>query len=51
MNTRTLFVPVLLAVAVAADAQQMPWAKDFSSAKALATKSKKLIMVAFFTEW
>ena len=51
LTPRTLVVPALLVVAAVSGAQGMPWAKDFNAAKATAEKSKKLIMIDFFTEW
>jgi hypothetical protein len=51
MNPRTtMSVVIALACGVAA-AGEMPWAKDFASAQALAKSSGKLIMVDFYTEW
>ena len=51
MTPRTLVVPALLAFAAISGAQGMPWAKDFKAAKSAAEKSKKLIMIDFYTEW
>ena len=32
-------------------AGDMPWAKDFASAKKMAKSSGKLIMLDFYTDW
>jgi hypothetical protein len=32
-------------------AEEMPWAKDWESAKKAAAESKKLLMVDFYTDW
>jgi thioredoxin-related protein len=41
----------LLALAAVAPAQGITWAKGFDSARAMASKSNKLIMVDFWTTW
>lgn len=42
---------VLMALAALAPAQGIAWAKGFDSAKALAAKSNKVIMIDFWTTW
>lgn len=42
---------LLLALAALSSAQAVSWAKGFDSAKALAGKSNKLIMIDFWTTW
>lgn len=45
------FGALLLLLSAGAAADQIRWAKDWTSAKAAAKAGKKLIMIDFFTEW
>lgn len=51
MNARFLTIGALGLLAASAIAAEMPWAKDFKSAQAAASKSNKLIMLDFYTDW
>jgi hypothetical protein len=50
---KKLLVPaaLLAAFTVGAQAQTMPWAKDFAAAQKLAASTKRLVMVDFYTDW
>ena len=51
MRTKTLIILATAALAGAAIAGEMPWAKTYEAARVKAKSSGKLIMVDFFTEW
>jgi len=51
MRRTTLSALVLVLVAPAVMADEMPWAKDWETAKTTGGKENKLIMVDFFTDW
>ena len=51
MSFRTPLSVVIALTASLAFAGEMPWAKDFASAKKLAKSSGKLIMLDFYADW
>ena len=51
MNKRFGLLALAAIAAASASASEMPWAKDYKSAKAQASKSGKLIMLDFYTDW
>ncbi len=51
MKLRTLLAGAVLLGAVAAHADQMPWAENWDAAKKAAASSGKLIMLDFYTDW
>ncbi|MFI5385587.1 MAG: thioredoxin family protein [Fimbriimonadales bacterium] len=48
---RSIITVIVLAVAVAAYAAGISWAKAYSTAKSQAKSSHKLIMIDFYTDW
>lgn len=51
MKLRTILSVVIVLACGFAFAGEMPWAKDFASAKKMAQSSGKLIMLDFYTDW
>ena len=51
MKLRTILSVVIALSSGYALASDMPWAKDFDSAKQMAKSSGKLIMLDFYTDW
>ena len=51
MNLRLISIVAGATLCVAASAQQMPWAKSFSEAKAQAAARHTLVMADFYTDW
>lgn len=51
MKLRTILSVVIALSSGYALASDMPWAKDFDSAKKMAKSSGKLIMLDFYTDW
>jgi len=51
MKLRSILSVVVALSCGFAFAGEMPWAKDFASAKEMAKSQGKLIMLDFYTDW
>ena len=50
MNKKVIVTALAITAAASAMASEMPWAKNFDSAKQMAAQSGKLIMLDFYTD-